>query len=234
VIRLKLAIMQPYFFPYIGYFQLINVVDKYVIYDNIQYTKKGWINRNRILKNGADIYITIPLKSDSAYLNICERSVAISFDKHKFLNKIKDSYRNALYFTETFNLIEQIVTVNKINLFDYLYNSINTICDFLEIKTEIIQSSILNINPNIKGKDKIIKICKSMDANNYINAIGGRELYDKNEFALNGIDLKFLRTANIEYKQFENIFIPNLSIIDVLMFNSKERIREMLHDYELE
>ena len=80
---MKLAIMQPYFFPYIGYFQLIKSVDEFVIYDNIQYTKKGWINRNRILVNGTDYLISLPLKKDSDYLNVVDRQLAESWEKDR-------------------------------------------------------------------------------------------------------------------------------------------------------
>jgi hypothetical protein len=230
---MKVAIMQPYFMPYIGYFQLIQTVDKYVVYDNIQYTKKGWINRNRILKNGTDTYVTIPLEKNSDYLNICERSVSANFNRKKFLDQITEAYRNAPYFTNTSELIKQAVNNNQNNLFDLIYNSINIICSYLEIKTEMIPSSQIEIDHSLKGKDKVIQICKTLGADIYINAIGGVNLYDKNEFAEHGIDLQFLQTKSAEYEQFHNHFIPNLSIIDVMMFNSKDKIKEMLNGYEL-
>ncbi len=78
---MKLAIMQPYFFPYIGYFQLINTVDEFVVYDNIEFTKKGWINRNRILVNGKDEYITLPIKKDSDFLHVKDRFLAETWSK---------------------------------------------------------------------------------------------------------------------------------------------------------
>jgi hypothetical protein len=230
---MKLAIMQPYFMPYIGYFQLINTVDKFVIYDNIQYTKKGWINRNRILKNGTAYNITIPLKKDSDFLNVCERSIAEDFNREKFLNQITGAYRNASYFKDAFGIIEQSVNIDQYNLFNFIYNSLSIICDYTDIKTEMILSSKIEIDHSLKGKEKVMQICKARNADTYINAIGGMKLYDKNEFLQNGIKLYFLRANIAEYKQFQHEFVPNLSIIDVLMFNSKERVKEMLNDYEL-
>lgn len=230
---MKVAIMQPYFMPYIGYFQLINMVDKYVVYDNIKYTKKGWINRNRILKNKTDAYITLPLKKDSDSLNICERTIADNFNKGKLMNQIKDTYRNAPHFTNTFYLFEESVSTNQNNLFSFIYDSICHVNNHLEINTEMIPSSQIKIDHSLKGKDKVIQICKSIGANRYINPIGGINLYEKDEFAKNGIELKFLQTKAAEYKQFSNEFLPNLSIIDVLMFNSKEKIKQMLNEYEL-
>ncbi|MFH1196291.1 MAG: WbqC family protein [bacterium] len=230
---MKVAIMQPYFMPYIGYFQLINMVDKYVVYDNIQYTKKGWINRNRILKNGVDVYITIPLEKDSDFIDICERLVADNFNTKNFLNQIIGAYKNAPYFNETLNLIEQVVSNRDRNLFDFIFYSIVKMCEYLDIETEILISSNINIDHSLKGKDKVIHICKALNADPYINSIGGLELYDKNEFMLNGIELKFIKTNEIVYKQFGNDFVSNLSIIDVMMFNSKKKIKEMLNEYEL-
>jgi hypothetical protein len=185
------------------------------------------------LKNNNDDYITIPLKKDSDYLNICERSIADNFNRKKILNQIEDAYRNAPYFNDTFELFKQSINTNQFNLFNLIYDSINAICGYLKIKTELIPSSQVTINHSLKGKEKVIQICKTLGAEVYINSIGGMKLYDKNEFMQNGIELKFLQIRIAEYKQFQNEFVPNLSIIDVLMFNSIERVKEMLNEYEL-
>ena len=133
----KISIMQPYFMPYIGYFQLINSCDEFIIYDNIQYTKKGWINRNRILSNGQDHLITLPIKKDSDYLNVIERELSQSWinDKNKILNIIKSSYTKSPHFQETFELILKCFNNPEINLFKFIYDSIVLINDYLEIKT---------------------------------------------------------------------------------------------------
>lgn len=230
---MKLGIMQPYFLPYIGYFQLLNAVDKYVIYDNIQFTKKGWINRNRILQNGKDTLITIPVEKDSDYLNIYQRSVSSGFDRKKLLNQIKESYRKALYFNEIMPLIEEIVNYNDNNLFNYIYHSIVKICGYLRIDTEFIISSTIDIDHSLKGQEKVIAICKTFEATEYYNAIGGQELYSPIDFEKENIKLNFVSSNLIEYKQFANEFVPWLSILDVIMFNSVEEIEKMLGKYNL-
>ncbi|MBF0651625.1 MULTISPECIES: WbqC family protein [Dysgonomonas] len=230
---MKLGIMQPYFLPYIGYFQLLNAVDKYVIYDNIQYTKKGWINRNRILQNGKDLMITIPLEKDSDYLDVKERSLSVGFDKKKLLNQIRESYRKAPYFEQVMPLIERIINYDDNNLFHYIDNSVREICRYLEINTEIIISSSLGIDHSLKGQDKVIAICKELKATDYYNAIGGQELYSPEEFKKENINLHFISSSPIEYKQFANEFVPWLSILDVMMFNSLEDIHRILDNYEL-
>jgi hypothetical protein len=232
---MKLAIMQPYFMPYIGYFQLINSVDQFIIYDNIQYTKKGWINRNRILVNGNDQLITLPIKKDSDYLNVVERELSESWgkDKNKMLNVIKSSYSKAPYFQETFELISKCLNNPEINLFKFIYDSIVLINDYLEIKTPIVISSTINADHTLKSQDKVLSLCKAQNVDVYINSIGGVELYDKETFKQNNIELNFIKSNPIQYKQFNNEFISWLSIIDVLMFNSKEEIKKYLNNYTL-
>lgn len=233
---MKLGIMQPYFFPYIGYWQLMNAVDKYILYDNIQYTKNSWIRRNRILVNGKDFLFTLPIKKESDYLDIKDRHICENSkkEKQKILNIIKNTYKNAPYFNDTFVIIENILKNSDDNLFNYIYYSIMLIKEYLEIPTEIIISSNVDINHELKSQDKVIALCNKMKATEYYNAIGGMELYSYDVFKKNGIVLSFLRTKDdILYKQFNNEFVPNLSIIDVMMFNSKDEIKDMLKQYEL-
>jgi hypothetical protein len=221
---MKLAIMQPYFFPYIGYFQLINAVDKFVIYDDIQYTKKGWINRNRILQNNRDAYISLPLKKASDYLDVRERYLSDTWPKEqkKLLNKISNCYGKAPYYLEIYPVLERIINNDTGSLFDYLYNSIKELMVYLDITTELIISSSLNIDPVLKSQDKVISICKNLKATLYINPIGGTQLYSKSSFSKDKIDLQFLKSNDIVYSQFENDFVPWLSIIDILMFQGKK------------
>jgi hypothetical protein len=232
---MKVGIMQPYFFPYIGYFQLINAVDVFVIYDNIQYTKKGWINRNRILVNGSDEYITLPVKKDSDFLNVDKRFLADTFekDKIKIIRKIKESYRNAPFYEQAYYLIDDVFTDYSLNLFEFIHNSIIKICDYLDITTQIVRSSEIIIDHGLKSEKKVISICNTFNTPIYINSIGGMELYSKEEFEKNSIELFFLETQKTEYKQFDHDFIPWLSIIDVLMFNSKDQIKCFLNNYKL-
>lgn len=233
---MKIAIMQPYFLPYIGYFQLMNAVDEFVIYDNIQYTKKGWINRNRILVNGQDSYITLPLKSDSDYLNIVDRILSDSWqsEKLKLLNRIKSSYLKAPYFETVFPLISTVVLFEDHNLFRFIENSLLVVKNYLNISTPLITSSKLDIDSSLKSEKKVISISQSRSASMYINPIGGVELYSQSNFRDAGIQLHFLKTDPIVYKQFQNEFIPFLSIVDVMMFNSQESVKHYLGNYSLQ
>ena len=231
---MRLAIMQPYFFPYIGYFQLIAAVDLFIVYDNIKYTKKGWINRNRMLQNGEDAVFSLPLKKDSDYLNVCDREVAPDFNRDKLLNQFKTAYRRAPHFAETFPLLEQIIRYGDPNLFRYLHQSITRICDHLRITTEIRPSSAIQIDHSLKNQAKVVALSRAVGATTYVNAIGGAALYSKEAFAEHGIELKFLQSTPFDYQQFGNPFVPWLSIVDVMMFNSKVQImRAMSCNFEL-
>lgn len=232
--KMKLGIMQPYFLPYIGYFQLIAAVDTFVIYDNIKYTKKGWINRNRILVNGADVLFTLPLKSGSDSLDVVHRDLAVGFDRVKLINQFKNAYSHAPYFTKIFPLLERIVLHEDENLFRYIYHSTQLICEYLGIKTNILVSSKVSIDHNLKGQNKVLALCKAIGAYTYINTIGGLDLYSHDDFQAQGIDLEFIKPQLVEYKQFDSAFVPWLSIVDVMMFNSPSRIfSEQLFSYEL-
>ncbi len=230
----SLAIMQPYFFPYIGYFQLIAAVDIFIVYDNIKYTKKGWINRNRMLQNGKDVMFSLPLKSDSDSLDVCERELAADFNRDKLLNQLKEAYRRAPYFAEIFAMVEQIVRYKDTNLFRYLHHSIVRTCEYLGITTEIGVSSDIAIDHDLKNQDKVLALCEAVGANTYVNAIGGMELYSRQVFLEKDLELKFIKSKPIEYPQFGDAFVPWLSIIDVMMFNSREEIRTgLIGNYDL-
>lgn len=230
---MKLGIMQPYFLPYLGYFQLLHAVDQYVIYDNIKYTKKGWINRNRYLCAGQGKYFTIPLAKDSDELDICERKVAKSFDRRKLKAQIQAAYSKAPYFEQVFPLFCECVDCKEENLFCFLYDSVKKIVNFLEINTQIIISSDLNIGHEVHGKNKVLAICRKLQADTYINPIGGKALYQKQEFEQHGIRLHFLEMEEMPYPQFGEPFVGSLSILDVLMFQSRDQVMQMLERYRL-
>lgn len=231
---MRLAIMQPYFMPYIGYFQLIAAVDLFIVYDNIKYTKKGWINRNRMLQNGKDVMFTLPLRSGADSLDVCERELAEDFKRDKLLNQLKGAYRRAPYFDQTFPLVEQIVRHQETNLFRYLHHAIVKTCEYLGIATEIRKSSEIAISPDLKSQDKVLALCEAVCATTYVNAIGGVGLYSKEAFRERGIELKFIQSKPFEYVQFGAEFVPWLSIVDVLMFNSLESISgDVLSGFEL-
>ena len=230
---MKVAIMQPYFFPYIGYFQLIAAVDVFIVYDNIKYTKKGWISRNRMLQNGRDVMFSLPLQSDSDYLDVCDRVLSAEFNRDKLLNQFKGAYRLAPYFAQTFPLVEQIVRYEDTNLFRFLHHSIIRICEYLRITTEIRISSDVSIDHELKSQNKVLALCEAVGATIYVNAIGGMMLYSKDTFLKKGLDLKFIQSLPFEYPQLGNEFVPWLSIIDVMMFNSLDLIKEQLNQIDL-
>ena len=224
--------MQPYFFPYLGYFQLINAVDEFVIYDNIEYTKKGWINRNRILVNGTDFLISLPIKKDSDYLHVRERFLTSTWeiDRKKMLNLISESYRKAPFYKETYEILEKCIMYEDRNLFKFILNSVKSLMKYFNIDTRLVISSSVPIDHQLKSKEKVIAICKHQNAVIYINPIGGFELYNKEEFKTEGLNLKFIKSDNITYPQFKNDFVPFLSIIDIMMFNSKDEIKNQLNN----
>ena len=232
---MKIAIMQPYFLPYIGYFQLLNAVDEFVVYDNIKYTKKGWINRNRILVNGQAAPITLPLKKGSDFLDVKDRFLADSWPvaRKKLLNKIKGAYLQAPRFSAVYPLIEKIVLYDDPNLFNFIFNSLEQLKDYLRIKTPLVVSSLIPVAPNLKAEKKILKICAARQAEVYLNPVGGLNLYNRDEFQRQGVNLSFLKSAEIKYNQAGNDFVPWLSIVDVLMFNEPEKIKEYLNDFVL-
>ena len=231
---MRLGVMQPYFLPYIGYFQLIASVDQFILYDNIKYTKKGWINRNRMLSNGADAIFSLPLMKGADSLNVVERELALQFDRTKLLNQFKGAYDRAPHFDLTYLVLERIVRFDDNNLFRYIHHSIVRLCEHLGITTNIIISSEVAIDHALKGQEKVLALCKATGADTYINAIGGVELYTKDDFRNQGIDLKFIKARPFEYKQFGAAFVPWLSIVDVLMFNPLGAVRASTSEnYEL-
>lgn len=231
---MKIGIMQPYYLPYIGYWQLLNEVDKYVIYDDVNYIKGGWINRNRILVDGEVKYFNVPMIGASSNKLINE----ILVDNNpkivgKNLRIIEAAYKKAPYYSNAYYIIEEILNCSENNLAKYIQESIRVICDYLDIKTELVVSSNLDKNNRLKGQDKVLEICQRLQATEYYNAIGGQELYSYSAFEKKGIKLKFLQSNNIIYNQNTENFHPNLSILDMMMFNSKEQIKEYLKDYKL-
>ena len=255
---MKLAVMQPYFLPYIGYFQAINEVDKYILYENLSFIKDGWINRNKILiKNGAEHKISVPLLSKSS--NILIKDVKIDNTqqwREKMLKTFFLNYKGSNHFDEVFSFFE--------NLFDKDFESISelnafliiSICNFIGIKTEIeynnfnkyeqLEEKLIQIDKNdysdfmymektkpLKKVARVLELSKIENADYFVNAIGGLSLYSKEEFIQYGIKLNFVKTSDFTYKQFTNSFVPNLSILDVLMHNGKEGTLRLIKKYQL-
>ncbi|CAG0965343.1 hypothetical protein RHDC4_00944 [Rhodocyclaceae bacterium] len=231
---MKLAIMQPYFLPYAGYFQLIAAADVFVVYDNVKYTKKGWINRNRYLRDGSAAAFTLPLRNDPDSLSIADRRIADDFDPARLLNRLREAYRKAPGFEATLPLLESLLLDEERRLFPFLHNSIRKICGHLGLGTPLVVSSSIPVDTDLRGKDRVLAICRHYGATTYVNAIGGQGLYRDEDFAARGIQLRFLKSRFLEYTQFAADFVPWLSIVDVLMFNSIDRTRSYLESgYEL-
>ena len=231
-----LGIMQPYLFPYIGYYQLINVVDKYVIYDDVNFIKQGWINKNRILSGGKELVFTVPLKNQSSFVTINKTEINLDLFvgwKNKFLKTVTHSYSRAPFFQETFALLEDIFGADHKTISALATDSIITVSNYLDIKTDFVRSSEIYGNADLHATDRILDICRREGASHYLNAIGGRELYDFEVFAKHGVCLNFMKAKPLAYQQFKNEFVPWLYIIDVLMFNGKEVVKAYLNNYEI-
>lgn len=232
---MKVAVMQPYFFPYLGYFQLIAAVDHFIVWDDVQYINRGWVNRNRILLNGEPAYITLALEKAPQTANINERRIADSkATATKILGQLHAAYRKAPHYAETRQLVEDILVYDEPVLAPFLFNSLRKISQHMGITTPLTLASTLQKNDSgLSGSSRIIAICKSLSATTYINSIGGRELYRRNEFSAENLDLKFIEMAPIQYRQSGENFVPYLSIIDVLMFNDLGVVRQYLQQYTL-
>ena len=256
---MKIGIFQPYFFPYIGYFQLIHAVDRFILYPEIQYICQGWINRNRIVqKNGCIQYILVPVHSGS---HLCIKDVHIDNTslrwRQRLIKSIRNFYGKAAYFKEIYPLLEEVLTQQDyLTISDLNVATIRSVANFLEMETEIVcanteryqglEEKLVRLQTN--GYDelpqyaekqvsrmlvRIFEICRMEGADTFINSIGGTALYKNDVFAHHGVNLNFLQTHDIQYKQQCEEFIPNLSIIDVLMHNGKEKTKELLTHYTL-
>ena len=231
---MRIAVMQPYLFPYIGYFQLIHAVDTFILLDDVAYINKGWVNRNRIIVNEKEYLFTLPLKEASQ--NKLIKDIEISADekwKEKFLKTIQASYKKAPCFQEVFPMISDIINDPEKNISTFIFKSILHINEYLKINTKIIETSGKYKNGHLKAQEKIADICIQEKATEYINPVGGSEMYSKDLFKKNGIELKFILSNPIKYTQYNNEFIPWLSIIDVLMFNHTNSIKRFISSFEL-
>lgn len=233
----KVAIMQPYLFPYMGYFQLIQAADFFVQFDDVNFQKKGWINRNQILLNGKPHKFVLPLVKASQNKLIQELDISDgSNSKLKLLAKIESAYRKAPQIESVLPVLSKIILYPANNLCDYLDNSIQQLCSFIGIATKILRSSELPetyIEDN--AEERLINITKSLNGNTYVNASGALALglYSTDNFNRAGIDLRFIQPGNIAYDQRSSEFVANLSIIDVLMFNTPEQVSTHLQNYSL-
>lgn len=230
------GVTQPYLFPHIGYFQLIQSVDRFVLYDDVSFIKRGWINRNKILVNSKSYMFTIPCKGASQNIKI--NKVELFDESHKALNKlvstIKHSYSKAPQYEVVLSLIESIISIETNSIVELIQRSLTSILEYLDINKIILRSSEQFTHlTQLDRSDRLIQICKELKADQYINTPGGKDLYNKAYFNSKGIKLSFIESNKIRYKQYNNPFVPDLSIIDILMFNDKEKVKEMFKNYQL-
>ena len=231
---MRLAIMQPYFFPYIGYFQLISASNVFVLHDDVQYITGGWVNRNRILLNGQDRMITLPVQNASHVLPIKARNYVSSNQglKH-IINQVKQAYGKAPCFDQVFPMVEELLTYEDRNVARFNENLIRRVCDFVGIQTSILTSSGLDKDDSLTGQDRVLEICRRVGATDYTNPIGGMKLYQQEVFQSSGITLRFLAAQDEPYRQQGETWVPFLSVIDVLMFNSVGEVQRLLTKYRL-
>ena len=233
---MTLAIMQPYFLPYIGYMQLMSAVDTFVLYDDVAFINRGWVNRNRLLINGQEHLFTVPLKDASQNKRI--REVLIASDpkwRSKLLKTIEQGYRKAPFYQTVMPLTEKIINFTTDSIADLVYFSLVELNQYLDLSTRLVQSSTIYNNADLKAQERILDICRQEKASHYINPIGGTDLYDKQTFVQAGMELSFIKALKTEYSQVNNRneFVPWLSIIDVLMMNDVPTVKTMLGAYEL-
>jgi hypothetical protein len=229
-----LSIMQPYFFPYIGYFQLIAHSDVFVVHDDVQYIKGGWVNRNRLRRGGQACWITLPVLKGAHNLAINQRFYQLDPPNvRRLLRRIESYYRSAPRFDEIFPLLQDIVTLRITNVASFNLHAINRLATYLDIHTRLVVSSELSKDEHLTGQERVIDICKRLGATHYVNPIGGLKLYQPERFAREGIDLGFLESVLPSDPHFEGATVPYLSIIDTLMFNTNEAIAAILKAYRI-
>jgi predicted nuclease of restriction endonuclease-like (RecB) superfamily len=226
------AVMQPYLFPYLGYFQLINCSDNFVIYDDVNYIKNGYINRNYILSNGEKQRITIPVLGASSNKKIKE--LCYSADVKKVLVSIQQAYSKAPYFKEVYSLIEKVLEDKNRSISEICRQSYIAIFNYLGIKKNFVKSSDLEYNRANRPEERLVELTKYFDSNKYVNAIGGKELYCKDYFKNNGIELSFIAPGLPKYEQGAGEFIVGLSIIDILMWCEIDTVKGMLNTFRFE
>jgi hypothetical protein len=233
---MTVAVMQPYIFPYVGYFQLVAAVDTFVFFDDVNFIMKGWINRNRILNNNEPLKFTIPLvkASQNRAINETELSEYPVWRK-SFLRSVQAGYQKAPYFGPTYQWLQEFLARDFVKISDLAAESVKAVAAHLGLGTDFKLSSSLDYNREAgSGQEKILDICRLLGADRYINPRNGVELYDQARFSEAKVDLKFIHMQEIRFPQLNpDIFVPDLSIIDVLMFRNKEEIRGLLKMFTL-
>lgn len=226
-----LAVMQPYIFPYLGYYQLAYHSDKFVFYDNVNFIKGGFINRNYILSQGQSQLFTLPVENASSFTKI--NQLSFTKNRKKVIRSIEQSYSKAPFFKEVMPLVGDILGSEEHNVAALCRESISRVFDYLSMDFEHQLASDLHYDYEASAQDKLYALCKLYGADHYCNLAGGKILYDKAEFKKRGINLSFLQMNQVTYPQGKNDFVSQLSIIDLLMWQPVENVKTMLNQYSL-
>jgi WbqC-like protein family len=231
---MKIAIMQPYFLPYIGYFQLINAVDTFIFCDDVHFIKGGFINRNTILMNGQKYRFTIPVQHVHFDTTIRETKVANDpANWYRKLSKTLQNYQKAPYFDAVFPIFDDILRGSvDCSISDVAMESVETVLKYIDLQKKTTTTVRYN-NAHLSGAERIVDICRQENATTYLNAIGGQKLFSKDYFSAHTIKLQFLKPNLMTYTQNSPPFIAGLSILDVLMWNDPATVKAMLSDYTL-
>lgn len=233
---MRLGIMQPYFFPYLGYYQLISAVDKFIIYDDVNFIRQGWINRNRLLLGGRDFVFSAPLKDASSFKTIDQTELHprdFPIWKEKFYRTLGQAYGKAPFYSEILPLVQQIFEEENHQFISQLASaSIIRISQYLQIPTKFVTTAKVYQNAHLKAQNRIIDLCRKENASEYINAVGGQHLYSSADFARHNIRLRFIENIPVPYPQYQYDFTAGLSILDVLMFNGKDQSRQLLKSFQ--
>jgi WbqC-like protein family len=234
---LSVAVMQPYFFPYLGYFQLVAHVDVFVVYDDTQYVKQSWINRNRILEHGAATYLTLPVASRSHRDLICEKPLHEPCrHQRKLLTRIRHAYHAAPHLESVVAFLEPLFPGHDETIASFNVRALRALQEFLGVRTRLLLASERAYPRFRTAQERIIRICLEEGAARYVNPIRARSLglYDQAAFTTAGLELSYLSTeADTRYDQNGGPFISDLSVIDILMFNSPAQTRELLDRFVL-
>jgi hypothetical protein len=234
----KIAIMQPYVFPYMGYMNLVNAADKFVFYDDVNFIKNGWINRNRIMLMGEPYRFSIPLKQQSQNISIeCTEVFELSRFVDKFLKQLGSSYKHSPYKNSVLDYVREVLSDNHKNIGEIAVSSVELFFRYIGIEKEFHYSSKeFSSTRGLKKADRLIKITQLLNSSEYLNALGGSSLYAKDLFASKGIIISFVKPSLMPYVHCNvgnGIFRPGLSIVDIMMNLSEHEIRTQLDSYEL-
>jgi len=235
---MKIAIMQPYFMPYIGYLSLLKQTDRFVLLDTVQFIRHGWIERNRILKqNDGWQYIQVPLKKFHQGTSINDVHINNSIDwKNKIFAQLKHYQKTAPYYYNTIASLQSIFEANYTDIVSINKKGLEVICENLGLnkRIDVFSQMDLQIEPVNSPDEWALNICKAIEGiTEYWNPIGGKSFFDISKYDKSNINLKFHSINLTEYSQKKIFFESGLSIIDVMMFCSAEEINHMLDNYEL-